>query len=132
MRLSEGLARDFGVRPDLRLLEPERPEAIAEIRAQLEELLARDLGARRLATRVTNEQLRVRRLFLARRYHLLVDEHRADRASDLPDATLVLLVLSADQIEATALRDRWSIELRRRYPDPELAAWLSDLGGTAS
>lgn len=96
-----------------------------ELRAGLRKLLTENPAARDAAIAAATEQLRVRRLFLARQYAQLVDDHRASDPTSLPDATLVVLLVSARQAGALDLGDLWAQELRRRHPEPEFERWLS-------
>lgn len=148
LRLHAGLSPDAGallaaalragrvperLRPDLgRLLAPGGGQSLPELRAGLKKLLEESPGARQLAVAAVAAQLRARQLFLSRQYETLVREHRASEPTSLPDGTLVLLVLSANQVGDATLTQLWSQELRRRHPEPEVAAWLGGLRAARS
>ena len=115
------------IRPDIeKLLSSGGLETPEVLRDRLRKLLAENPAAREVAIAAATEQLRVRRLFLARHYNTLVGEHRASDPASLPDASLMILVLSASRTGAADLGDLWAQELRRRYPGPEFARWIAD------
>lgn len=90
-------------------------------------LLKSDPESRELAGRVAIRQLEHRRKFLARQYAELLQEHAASDAVAQPDETVLLLTLSAArQLDRPAL-DRWSQELKRRNPQPEVDQWIKNL-----
>jgi hypothetical protein len=95
-----------------------------EVKARLRRLLADNPAAREVAIAAATEQLRVRRLFLERRYQTLVREHRASDPTSLTDASLVILMLSASRSGETDMSDLWAQELRRRYPEPDFVRWI--------
>jgi hypothetical protein len=98
-----------------------------EVKARLRRLLADNPAAREVAVAAATEQLRVRRLFLERQYVTLVREHRASDPTNLTDAALVILMLSASRVGETDMSDLWAQELRRRYPAPDVVRWIAEV-----
>ena len=96
-----------------------------QLKAGLTKLFAENPAAREVAIAAAAEQLRVRRLFLARQYAVVVQEHRASDPTSLPDATLVILLVSAGRSGEIDLRDLWAQELRRRHPGPDFERWFA-------
>lgn len=110
------------------LLESTRASAPPdEVRAALKRLLRENPVARDVAVAAASEQLRVRRLFLARQYAQLVREHRASDRTSLPDATLVIVLVSANETGDRDLRDLYAQELRRRHPDGDVDRFLASV-----
>jgi hypothetical protein len=143
LRLHAGLAPDAGrmvaaalragrvpsrLRADLeRLVAAADPTSPAVLRARLRKLLEDNPAAREIAVAAAKEQLRARQLFLGRQYATLVEENRDANPTNVPDATLLLLLLSANQVGEDDLTDAWAQEVRRRNPEPEVAQWLAAL-----
>jgi hypothetical protein len=116
------------LRADLeRLVAAADPTSPAVLRARLRKLLEDNPAAREIAVAAAKEQLRARQLFLGRQYATLVEENRDANPTNVPDATLLLLLLSANQVGEDDLTDAWAQEVRRRNPEPEVAQWLAAL-----
>jgi Tfp pilus assembly protein PilF len=98
-----------------------------EVKTRLRQLLAENPAAREVAIAAATEQLRVRRLFLERQYVTLVREHRASDPTNLTDASLVILMLSASRAGESDMSDLWAQELRRRYPQPDVVRWIAEV-----
>ena len=90
-------------------------------------LLQTSPESRELAGKVAIQQLEVRRQFLQKQYPQLLRDHEEAHPPTLPDETVLLLTLSAAKLTNTPALDRWSQELRRRYPQPEVQSWLATL-----
>lgn len=112
-------------RDAVRSLASEKAPTVAS--ASFKTLLKSDPESRELAGRVAIHQLELRRKFLAREYGELLKDYAASDAVAQPDETVLLLTLSAArQLDRPAL-DRWSQELKRRNPQPEVDQWIKNL-----
>jgi hypothetical protein len=96
-------------------------------RDDLQNWLQRNDGSREIAGRVAIRQLEIRRQFLQKEYARLLRDHAASNPTSQPDETVLLLTLSAATQTGTSELDRWSQELKRRYPQPEVQQWLETL-----
>jgi hypothetical protein len=95
--------------------------------ARVAAILREDSPRRAPLVAAVERQLQVRDRFLRRDHAGLIADHRAAVDINLPDETLLLLVLSSSQERAAAEFERWSRELRRRFPDPTVVSWLQSL-----
>lgn len=116
----------------MRILSTDRGATLTDLRSTLRARLEESPDLRRIAASAIGEQIRIRRLFLSHQYALLVEEHRARDFASIADGTLVLLVISASRVGDAVLVDRFAQEIRRRYPEPEVIAWLGGLRRSSS
>ena len=110
----------------LALGQPDAAAATA-FKSNLCNLLKGDADSRELAGRIAIHQLEIRRQFLAKQYRQLLREHATADAAGQPDETVLLLTLSAARQADTPALDRWSQEIKRRYPQPEVEQWIKGL-----
>lgn len=117
----------------LRLVAPaDAASTAAAQRAGLLALLESNADARAVAVASASAQLQVRQRFLARRYRELVADHATREPLSLPDGTLLIVLVSAHEVGDAKAVARWAQEVRRRYPQPEVAAWLKTLTAARS
>lgn len=98
-----------------------------QLQSRVAEIMRQDSPVRAPLIAAVERQLQMRERFLRRDYAGLIATYRPTDARNLPDETLLLLVLSSAQQSATAEFERWSGELRRRFPDRSVASWLQTL-----
>ncbi len=144
LRFQAGLANDTAVilqaalkagrvRQNLRgelvgiLSAPRDAKALEEIKAQLVRQIETDPNTRAAAITSAKQQLSIRQQFLEKKYRELLDQHRDRPAVDLPDETVLMLVLSAAQLREVAALNLWSQEMKRRYPTPDVEKWIREL-----
>jgi len=106
--------------------QPDTATATA-FKSNLGKLLQGDAESQTLAGRVAIRQLEIRRQFLAKNYAQLLREHASAEAPGQPDETVLLLTLSAARQSDTLALDRWSQEIKRRYPQPGVEQWIQSL-----
>lgn len=106
--------------------------AAAQLPARVAELMGGDAARRAPLVAAVETQLKLRQRFLRRDYSALLASHRNAVDVNLPDETLLLLVLSASHENVPSDFERWARELRRRFPDPSVAPWLHSLQPAAS
>jgi hypothetical protein len=117
------------IRPPLIALasaEGERTVA-AQLQARVAEIMREDTPRRASLVAAVERQLQMRQRFLRGDHAGLIASHVAAVDINLPDETLLLLVLSSSQTRAIPEFERWSRELRRRFPDPSVESWLQTL-----
>lgn len=106
---------------------PRDKAALEEMKAQLVHQIQTDPNTRAAAIASANQQLLIRKQFLEKKYRELLDQHRHRPAVDLPDETVLMLVLSAAQLHEAAALELWAQEMKRRYPTPEVEKWIREL-----
>ena len=116
-----------------------RTQAVEVLKAPRDQTAMEDLKDKFIAQLKTNENLRrsaitgavqqltARQQFASRKYKELQAEYAARIPSDLPDETVLMLTLSSARIQDMPSFQRWSQELKRRYPTPDIEQWLSQL-----
>lgn len=144
LRIHSGLANDTGTMllaalKGGRVPESLRPQIIELIKAPVDAATLEDLKRQFLIQVNTNplirqaaitgavQQLAVRQKFVGKKYRALLDEHAAADPKGLPDETVLMLTLSGTQLQDVAGFNRWSKELKRRYPTKEIDQWLNQL-----
>jgi len=126
--LKGGRVRDSLRQPLIALVSVEGERvAAAQWQSRVPEILRGDSPVRQPLLAAVDRQLQLRERFLRRDYAGLIATHHAMDARQLPDETLLLLVLSSARQSATPDFERWSSELRRRFPDRSVATWLQTL-----
>lgn len=80
-----------------------------------------------IALKSMNQILDARQKFLQRDYETLLDSHSQSDPFLQTTETALLLFLSALNIQNSHEITRWSQELKRRHPEPEVLAWISRL-----
>lgn len=128
-----GALRGGRVHPELRTQletlatgapEPSTPTAVQN---RLAPLLQGTPESRALAGQVAIQHLEIRRQFLQKHYAQLLGQHtHADPAAQADETVLLLTLSAARQADARAL-DRWSQEIKRRFPEPEVEQWIKNL-----
>lgn len=116
-----------------------RPQIVEVVNAPLDQATMEDLknrmlrqidgdpALRRAALTGAVQQLTVRQQFVGRKYRELLDQQGARPALDQPDETVLMLTLAAARLQDAAAFERWSQELKRRYPTSEIEQWLNQL-----
>jgi hypothetical protein len=131
-RMLRAALRAGRVKPELRgkmeALATAAPAAdVTAFKGDLRRWLQGDAQGRELAGRVAIQQLEIRRRFLRKEYAELLRGHAHVTPASQPDETVLLLTLSAATQGDTPALDRWSQELKRRHPQPEVEQWLGSL-----
>lgn len=106
---------------------PADPEISTARMNELKKRLESDANLRRIATAATVRQLALRKQFIEKDYQQLLTDHRKTAPHSVPDETALLLLLSAASLADDEALDRWSLEVRRRYPSPEVRDWIQTL-----
>lgn len=102
-------------------------KSAAALQPGIGKLLQGDPESTEIAGRVAIHQIEIRRKFIEKRYGQLLREHADADAARQPDETVLLLTLSAAQQADSLALDRWSQEIKRRYPQPEVEQWIRNL-----
>jgi len=110
---------------------PQDQASLDQLKAQLLQQINSNPDVRRAAITGAVQQLSVRQKFVGRKYRELLDGCSAQNAIELPDETVLMLTLSAARLRDAAAFDRWSQELKRRYPTAEMEKWLKELRAPA-
>lgn len=120
-----------------RLDEPLRPAVLAVLRgaatheratpAALVNLLNDDEAARGWFLDAVQTQADARAMFLARRDGELLATHATREVTAASNELVLLLTLSGARHRDRAAFARWSAELGRRFPEPEVQKWLPTL-----
>jgi hypothetical protein len=82
---------------------------------------------REFATTATLRQLSARKQFMEKRYDELLELHGLADPKSVTDETALLLLLSAARAPDSRALDRWSQEIRRRFPSTEVKDWIESL-----
>jgi hypothetical protein len=106
---------------------PRDQESLENMKAQLVYQIQTDPGTREAAIKSAQQQLSVRQQFMEKNYRALLDQHRDRPAVELPDETVLMLMLSAAQLRDGSALELWSQEMTRRYPTPEVEKWTREL-----
>ncbi len=115
------------LQPPVARLIRNQPEPPAEIGPKLVRLVQENPEIRALAEKSLISLLEDRRLFLEDKHAELLARHEKTPPGEVIDETAILLVLSASALPDQPAFARWSEELRRRFPQPEVAQWLDSL-----
>lgn len=83
--------------------------------------------ALKIAEEVLRSLLEDRALFVQEKFSELVARHEKSIETEQIDESVLLLVLAAAAVPDQTAFDRWSQELRRRFPQPEVAEWIESL-----
>lgn len=94
---------------------------------ELQEFLSTNPAAQTIAEETLISLLEDRRLFLEDKFPDFLAKHRESKPTELIDETVILLVLAAASEPQNPDFFRWSQELERRFPQPEVATWLESL-----
>lgn len=90
-------------------------------------LVRADEGAKRVFVAAVERQLSARVRFLKGEDAPLIADYAATGADEASDEIVLLLTLSAARAKDAAAFDRWSGELARRFPQPEVTQWIHTL-----
>ena len=118
---------------ELRQRQALKPGA-SEVRAlkrQLKEELIQNSSAAKIAASSMNRLLETRKLFLQRDYKLLLEKYKSADPLVLPTETVLMLFLSAVELDDRLESDRWGQELKRRHPTQEVINWVTELKTSA-
>lgn len=99
----------------------------AAVGPQLKDFLASNPEVRAVADEVLISLLEDRKLFMEEKYADFLAKHRSSETGGLIDETVILLVLAAAADPQGEDFSRWAQELSRRFPQPEVTAWLESL-----
>jgi hypothetical protein len=125
-----GRRMDPSVKAELSALVADRPgraDATGILQTNLLEYLKRDSAARDIAISAATNQLQFRQRFARGEHQALLTEHKLSHPVNLPEETVLLLTLAAAGERNALDLDRWSQELKRRNPSPEVASWIQEI-----
>jgi hypothetical protein len=102
-------------------------DATGILQTNLLEYLKRDSAARDIAISAATNQLQFRQRFARGEHQALLAEHKLSHPVNMPEETVLLLTLAAASERSALDLDRWSHELKRRNPSPEVASWIQEI-----
>ncbi len=83
--------------------------------------------ASKYAAQSVEEILSLRRAFMSRDFKTMIERYADRDVRAVSDEINLMLVVAAAASDNTKETSRWSVELKRRFPDEETRAWLSNL-----
>ena len=98
-----------------------------ELNAKLSSYLKNHPDVQAAAVKAITNQLELRRTFASRHYREVLEQFRKSEPITLPEETILFLVLSAAHESEIPSFERWSAELKRRNPQPEVAQWIRQI-----
>jgi len=114
----------------LATLEPSESELRA-LKRKLKEELIQDSGAAKIAVSSMTRLLETRKQFLQRDYKTILAQYQNANPIALPTETVLLLFLSAVELDNRLETDRWGQEIKRRHPTQEVIDWVTELKTSA-
>lgn len=117
------------VEESLRLLSTSEKdlEEVIEFKRILEKELVQDSSSGKLAVSSIKQMLDNRTLFLQHDYQKILSQHQDTNPLMAPNESILILFLSSVQLKNRLEMDRWGQEIKRRFPNREVAAWVSEL-----
>jgi predicted DNA-binding protein (UPF0251 family) len=114
----------------LAALEPSESEVRA-LKRQLKEELIQDSSAAKIAVSSMARLLETRQQFLQRDYKTILAQYKNANPIALPTESVLVLFLSAVELDDRLEMDRWGQEIKRRHPTQEVINWISELKTSA-
>ena len=125
---SGGLERELAA--ELRRIPAQRTGGVEleAFRERIERAVREQTAEGKLVIASARKLLQDRQQFLARDYSALLDANRDTVPLTLPNETLLLLFLSAVQVQDALEMERWGQELKRRHTrQSEVGAWVDEM-----
>jgi hypothetical protein len=102
-----------------------------EMKRQLRRAIETKTPAGQIAVESAKKLIKDRNLFVERKYSELIAAYRESEPAELSTETVLLLFLSAVELEEQIEMDRWGQELKRRHGEVEVRDWVNEMTGTA-
>jgi len=94
---------------------------------KLKEFIKNNPEAATAAGRLIRSLTEDRKLFVEQKFSELLEKRRADRPEALIDESILLLTIASAGVSDTEAFGKWSRELQRRFPQPEVESWIQSL-----
>lgn len=126
--LKSGRVSEKVDKPLRRLLALNNDKAeVAALKRTLQEELLVNSSAGKIAVSSVKQMLDTRKLFLQKDYQKILNQHQDTNPLTLPNEVILILFLSGVKQTDRLEIDRWGQEIKRRYPNREVAEWVSKL-----
>lgn len=102
-------------------------EEVIEFKRILENELLTDSSSGKIAVSSIRQMLENRTLFLQRDYQQILSKHQGTDPLMAANESVLILFLSSVQLNNRLEMDRWGQEIKRRFPNREVADWVSDM-----
>lgn len=102
-------------------------EEVIELKRILEKELVKDSSSGKIAVSSIKQMLDTRSIFLQRDYQKILSKHQDTNPMMVSNESVLILFLSSVQLKNRLEMDRWGQELKRRFPNREVAAWVAEL-----
>ena len=102
-------------------------EELTTFKNALKKELLQGSNSGTVAVSSIRQMLENRSTFLQRDYSELLSRHQETEPLTLPNESVLILFLSSVQLKNYLEMDRWGQEIKRRYPNKEVADWVSEL-----
>ena len=106
------------------------PTESERVKSQLRKEIEAQTPAGQIAIESAKRLINDRSLFLGQKYAELIAAHRESEPVELSTETVLLLFLSAVELEEQIEMDRWGQELKRRHAEVEVRDWVNEVTAT--
>ena len=114
--------------PLSRLLTTEKDlPGVTTFKKSLKRELEQDSSSGKIALSSIKQMLDNRTVFLQRDYQKLLSTHKDTNPLMVTNESVLILFLSSVQLKNQLEMDRWGQEIKRRYPNREVAEWVSEM-----
>lgn len=100
---------------------------LQELKNNWLKMAAENPEIKKAALKAAEKQLSLRQKFLEKNYQGILKDYHGQPPLEAADETVLILTLAAAKYQDSPAFSIWSQELERRYPNPEVQAWLEKI-----